>query len=115
MTQHIINVRMENERIKELNFLLRTDTPVPLTDSRRAQLFETVFYDDFYTIQELVEQGHLEYIGHQKSCLCLRPYNSFRVYVNGEVLNLRGGELVTMSMTQVGKSEFENWLATRII
>lgn len=103
---------MDNERIKELQFLMRTMTPIPVTDSRQNEVLQTVFYNDFYTISELIEEGHLEYIGHQRDLLCLRPMNNFSVFINNEVRNLKGGEIVTMSLTQGGRTEFEDWLAT---
>ena len=103
---------MDNDRIKELQFLMRTKSPIVVTDSRNNEVLQTVFYSDFYTIQELIEQGYMEYIGHQRDMLCLRPFNSFSVYVDNEVRKLKGGEIVTMSLTTSGRSEFENWLAT---
>jgi hypothetical protein len=103
---------MDYERIKELNFLLRTNSIIPVTDSRRNEIFQTEFYSDFYTVQELISEGHIEYIGHQKDLLCLRPFNSFSVYISGETRRLKGGEIVTMSLTSSGRNEFEEWLAT---
>ena len=55
----------------------------------------------------------MEYIGHQKALLCLRPFKSFAVYVGDEVRELQAGEIVTMSLTTSGRSEFEEWLATK--
>ena len=103
---------MDNDRIQELDFLMRTKTPIVVTDSRNSEVLQTVFYSDFYTIQELIEQGYMEYIGHQRDMLCLRPINSFSVFVDNDIRKLKGGEIVTMSLTQDGRSEFENWLAT---
>ena len=70
---------MENDRIQELQFLMRTNVPIIVTDSRNNDTLQTVFYSDFYTIQELIEHGYMEYIGHQRDMLCLRPFNSFSV------------------------------------
>lgn len=103
---------MDNDRIAELQFLMRTNSAIVITDSRNNEVLQTVFYRDFYTIQELIEEGYLEYIGHQRDLLCLRPFNSFSVFVDNEVRKLKGGEIVTMSLTQSGRTEFENWLAT---
>lgn len=103
---------MEPERIKELNFLLRTNSTIPVTDSRRNEIFQTVFYSDFYTIQELISEGHIEYVGHQKDLLCLRPFNNFSIYIAGKTRKLKGGEIITMSLSTSGRNEFEEWLAT---
>ncbi len=104
---------MDNLRKQELKFLMRIDAAIPVTDSRSNDLFQTEFYSDFYTIRELVEQGYMEYIGQQKEYVCLRPINSFTMYINMEIRNLVGGELITMSLTKDGRSEFEDWLATQ--
>lgn len=104
---------MDELRRQELQFLMRIGSPIPVTDSRAAKIFQTEFYNDFYTIRELVEQGFMEYIGQQKEYVCLRPKNSFKMYINLEIKNLIGGELITMTLTKNGRSEFEDWLATQ--
>jgi len=104
---------MDNLRKQELRFLMRTDAAIPVTDSRNSSLFQTEFYSDFYTIRELVEEGYMEYIGQQKEYVCLRPIDSFKMYINMEIRALVGGELITMSLTKDGRSEFEDWLATQ--
>lgn len=104
---------MDNLRKQELIFLMRIDAAIPVTDSRNNDLFQTEYYSDFYTIRELVEEGYMEYIGQQKEYVCLRPINSFKMYINMEIRNLVGGELLTMSLTKDARSEFENWLATQ--
>lgn len=104
---------MDNLRKQELRYLMRIDAAIPVTDSRSNDLFQTEYYSDFYTIRELVEQGFMEYIGQQKEYVCLRPINSFRMYINMEIRNLVGGELITMSLTKDGRTEFEDWLATQ--
>lgn len=55
----------------------------------------------------------MEYIGHQKSRLCLRPLRSFAVFDGEDVRNLTSGEIVTMALTTTGRNEFEEWLATK--
>ncbi len=104
---------MDDPRQQELRFLMRTDAAIPVTDSRSNDLFQTEYYSDFYTIRELVEEGYMEYIGQQKEYVCLRPLNSFKMYINMEIRTLVGGELVTMSLTKDGRTEFEDWLATQ--
>lgn len=104
---------MDNLRKQELKFLMRIDAAIPVTDSRSNDLFQTEYYSDFYTIRELVEEGYMEYIGQQREYVCLRPVNSFKMYINMEIRTLVGGELLTMSLTKDARSEFEDWLATQ--
>ena len=104
---------MNKERIKELHFMLRTGAPIPLTDSRAAERYQTIFYDDYFTISELVEQKQIEYVGHRKEYICLRPYANFSVFVSGDVRDLKSGEIVTMSLTDNGRAEFNTWLAAQ--
>lgn len=104
---------MDNERIRELDFMMRTRVPIPVTDSRAAEMFQTIYYDDFYTVSELVERGHIQYVGHQKEYICLRPMSDFSVYVAGDVRELQSGEIVTMSLTKDGRDEFNTWLAAQ--
>ena len=104
---------MDSERIKELNFMMRTGVPIPVTDSRAAEMFQTIYYDDHYTVSELVEQGHIEYVGHQKEYICLRPMTNFSVFVAGDVRELQSGEIVTMSLSDSGRDEFNTWLAAQ--
>lgn len=104
---------MDNERIRELNFMMRTGVPILVTDSRAGKMFQTMYYDDFYTISELVEQNHIEYVGHQKEYICLRPMSNFRIYIAGDVRELQSGEIVTMTLTESGRDEFNTWLAAQ--
>ena len=104
---------MDNLRKQELRFLMRINAPIPVTDSRGNDLFQTEYYSDFYTIRELVEEGYMEYIGQQREYVCLRPASSFKLYINMEIRTLVGGELLTMSLTKDARSEFEDWLATQ--
>lgn len=104
---------MDRERIKELKFMMRAGVPIPVTDSRTAQLFQTIYYNDFYTIQELVEENLMEYVGYKKEYICIRPRTNYPVYIAGDVKQLRSGELVTMSLTTDGRNEFEKWLAAQ--
>ena len=104
---------MDYLRIQELRFLMRTGAAIPVTESRDSELFQTQFYSDFYTIRELVEQGYMEYVGQQKEYVCLRPKNSFTMYINLELKDIVGGELISMSLTNAGRREFDEWLATQ--
>lgn len=104
---------MDYDRKRELEFMLRIGSPVPVTDSRTHEIFQSIFYSDFYTIQELITEGLMEYVGHQRALLCLRPFKSFSVYIGGEIRDLQSGEIVTMSLTTSGRNEFEEWLAAK--
>lgn len=104
---------MDNLRKQELRFLMRINVAIPVTDSRSNDLFQTEYYSDFYTVRELVEEGYMEYIGQQREYVCLRPINSFKMYINMGITALVGGELITMSLTKDARSEFEDWLATQ--
>lgn len=104
---------MDKLRVQELKFLMRTGAAIPVTESRDSDLFQSTFYSDFYTIRELVEQGYMEYIGQQKEYVCLRPKNSFTLYINLELRDLVGGELISMSLTNAGRREFDEWLAAQ--
>lgn len=102
---------MEENRSKELRFLIRTKTPVPLVESRTGALFEDDLYDDIYTINELIEQEYLEYIGKDKNYqLFLRPLCDFEVFIVNEIWSLKSGEMVTLSLTKAGHTEFETWI-----
>jgi len=104
---------MDYLRQQELRFLMRTGAAIPVTESRDSEVFQTEFYSDFYTIRELVEQGYMEYIGQQKEYVCLRPKNSFTMYINLELRDIVGGELITMGLTRQGRIEFDEWLAAQ--
>ena len=105
---------MRADRAKELNFLVRTKTPVLLTESRKSTVFEDDLYDDSYTIKELIEEGYLEYVGKDKNYqLFLRPRNDFSVYIVDSVCFLKGGEIVTLALTRAGHTEFEEWITSK--
>jgi len=104
---------MRASRIQELNFLIRTNTPVPMTESRSSGVFEDDLYDDFYTIRELIEQGYLEYVGKDKNYqLFLRPKADFSVFVVDDICFLRSGEIVTLALTRAGHTEFQEWVTS---
>jgi len=105
---------MDKLRQQELKFLMRTGSAIPVTESRDSELFNSIYYCDFYTIRELVEEGYMEYIGQQKTYVCLRPKNSFTMYINLELKDIIGGELITMGLTEKGRVEFQTWLAKQV-
>ncbi len=104
---------MESRRKNELDFLVRSQTPVAIIESRANPAFEEDIYDDFYTLQELVAQGYLDYIGHQDNYFYMRPKSSFRVYVVDETRDLEAGTIVKLYLTEDGRNEFERWLETQ--
>ena len=103
---------MRANRLKELNFLVRTNSPVPLTESRASTVFDDDLYDDFYTIRELIQEGYIDYVGKDKNYqLFLRPLKNFSVYVdNAGVCFLRSGEILTLALTRAGHTEFQEWV-----
>ena len=104
---------MRANRLQELNFLVRTHSPVPMTESRASTVFEDELYDDFYTIKELIEEGYLEYVGKDKNYqLFLRPKQNFSVYVVDSICYLKSGEIVTLSLTRAGHTEFQEWITS---
>ena len=105
---------MEANRLQELNFLIRTDTPVPMTESRSNAVFDDELYNDFYTIKELIEEGYLEYVGKDKNYqLFLRPKANFSIYVVESICELKSGEIVTIALTKAGHTEFHEWIESR--
>lgn len=104
---------MEENRLQELNFLIRTGTPVPMTESRANAVFQDDLYDDFYTVKELIEHGYLDYVGKDKNYqLFLRPKQNFSIFVVDDVCFLRSGEIVTLALTKAGHTEFEEWITS---
>lgn len=105
---------MESRRKTELEFLVRTKSPVPIVESRTNSAFEDDIYDDFFTLQELVQQQFLEYIGHQQNYFFMRPRTNLSVYVSDQIRELESGEIVKLYLTETGRSEFESWLDTQV-
>lgn len=104
---------MEENRLQELNFLIRTETPVPMTESRMNAVFQDDLYNDFYTVKELIEEGYLDYVGKDKNYqLFLRPRQNFSIFVVDDVCFLRSGEIVTLALTKAGHTEFEEWITS---
>jgi len=108
---------MDESRLKELNFLIRTKTPVPVTERRDDPLYEDSIYDDIYTIKELVEANLLQYIGKDKNYqLFLRPLCTFSIWISDHsdhMCKLQAGEIVTLALTKAGHTEFQEWISTR--
>lgn len=104
---------MEESRLQELNFLIRTNTPVPMTESRINAVFQDELYDDFYTVKELIEHGYLDYVGKDKAHqLFLRPKQNFSIFVTDDIWFLRSGEIITLALTEQGHTEFEEWITS---
>lgn len=100
---------MKTKRAKELNFLIKTKTPVCLIETRSLSLIDTGIYEDHYTVPELIDFGLVEYIGKIKNKIYIRPLRSFCVYVLGEKKNLYNGDIVVLCLGDVGKKDFDKW------
>ena len=101
---------MNRERKKELSFLLRTKTPIPVIESRSGPLTASGLYEDYYTLSELIDFGVIQYIGKKEDCLFLRPLSEFYVYVVDEIRKLEPGEIITLALGEEGTREFEAWM-----
>jgi hypothetical protein len=102
---------MNEQRIDELHFLLRTDVPVPVVSERTGNMYaDEDIYDDHYTLRELVQLGLFTYLGHKEKVFFLRPKQSFRMFVIDEILEIKAGEIVRLSLTEAGRTDFVRWL-----
>lgn len=101
---------MNTDRKRELEFLLKTNTAVPLIETRASELFDTGLYDDYYTIPELIDSKLVEYVGKSKNKVYLRPLRNFYVHVLHEIRKLQTGEIVMLHLGDNGKKEFEEWV-----
>ena len=102
---------MNAERIRELNYLLRTDVPLPVVSERDSvEQTDEYLYGDHYTLRELVEQELFSYLGHKDKMFFLRPRRDFRMFVIDEILTIKSGEIVRLSLTEAGRTEFVRWL-----
>lgn len=102
---------MEQARIDEMNFLLRTDVPLPVVSERTGSVYaDDDIYDDHYTLRELVEQELFTYLGHKDKVFFLRPKRTFRMFVIDEILEIKAGEIVRLSLTEAGRTDFVRWL-----
>lgn len=101
---------MDNARLQELHFLLKTDVPLPVVAERSGDTYSTDIYDDHYTLRELVQTDLLTYLGHKDKVFFLRPRQDFRIFVVDEVRELKAGEIIRLSLTEAGKTDFVRWL-----
>lgn len=92
---------MEPGRIAELNFMVRTQTPVPVVESRNDPVFSDSLLDDHYTFGELISEGLMRYVGRVNQEVYVRPLTSFAVYTGSETRHLVQGEIVML--------EISNW------
>lgn len=101
---------MNKERVKELDFLLRTKTPIAVIESRSGALCASGLYEDYYTLSELIEAGLIQYIGRKNEDIYLRPIEDFYVYVIDDIRRLMPGEIITLSLGEEGVREFNDWI-----
>ena len=101
---------MKESRLHELHFLLKTDVPLPVVAERAGDTYSTDIYDDYYTLRELVQNDLLTDIGHKDKVFFLRPRKDFRIFVVDEIRELKAGEIIRLSLTEAGKTDFVRWL-----
>lgn len=101
---------MNETRKQELKHLVRTNVPLPVVSERTGDTYGTDLYDDHYTLRELVQAGMMNYIGHKERVFYLRPSRDFRIFVIDEIRELKGGEIIQLSLTDAGRSDFVRWL-----
>jgi hypothetical protein len=101
---------MKESRLQELRFLLKTDVPLPVVAERAGDTYSSDIYDDYYTLRELVQHDLLSYIGHKDTVFFLRPRQNFRIFVVDEIRDLKAGEIIRLSLTEAGKTDFVRWL-----
>lgn len=99
---------MNYERERELEYMLRTHTAIPVVETRKL-IADNCLYDDHYTLTELIEIGLVEYVGQSLSQLYVRPKQSFKIYVTDQIKQLTSGEIVLLQLGDDGKREFDEW------
>lgn len=101
---------MKESRLHELRFLIKTDVPLPVVAERAGDTYSSDTYDDYYTLRELVQIDLLTYLGHKDKVFFLRPKQDFRIFVVDEIRDLKAGEIIRLSLTEAGKTDFVRWL-----
>lgn len=105
----MLNSFVEKSREKELDFMLRIGTPIPIVESRPIKEMEK-FFGDHYTIPELIQHGILDFIGQNIEWLYVRPKEDFEVYINGDTRLLKSGEIIVLELSENGKRQFKTWI-----
>lgn len=100
---------MEKHRIAELEFLLRTQTPVPMVETRNHPVYQQQPLDDHFTVSELIEQSLLKYVGRTDHRLFVRPQTNFSVLITDEVRELTAGEVTVLQLGEWGNRDFAEW------
>jgi len=104
----MLNTFVDKKRQKELNFMLRIGTPIPIIECRPPKDMED-FFNDHFTVQELIQHGLFDFIGKNIQWLYIRPKQSFDVFIGGDVRSLTCGEIVIMELGENGKKQFKMW------
>lgn len=99
---------MSPERQCELKFLIRTDTPVPVVESRTPLVKAAGIYDDHYTVAELIQEDLLRYVGRRRRDVFVRPLARFRIFVN-DIKQLQPGEMLLLHIGEEGHRDLKEW------
>ena len=103
-----LNKGVNKQRRQELHFMIRMGVAVPMIESRDFDETSSVLYDDHFTVQELIEEGLIRYVGRRNNQLYIRPLVKFRIFVN-ETQLLVPGEIVILELGETGRREFVEW------
>jgi hypothetical protein len=101
---------MKESRKKELDFMMRIGTPIPIVESRPPKEMEE-FFDDHFTVTELIQHGVFDFIGQNIQWLYIRPKQDFEVCIGSEIRRLTSGEIIILEMSENGKKEFKMWIS----
>lgn len=88
--------------------MVRTDTPVPIVESRTPLVAATGLYDDHFTVAELIQHELLRYVGRRGGEVFVRPLTRFRIFVN-DVRQLLPGEILLLQLGEEGQRDLKVW------
>lgn len=100
---------MDEKRTKELEFMLRIGSPIPIVECRPPADMEQ-FFGDHYTIPELISHGIVDFLGKNTQWFYIRPKQNMEVYISGDIRELVAGEIIVLELSEVAKKEFRTWL-----
>lgn len=105
----MLNTFVNKKRQKELDFMLRIGTPIPVIECRPPKDLEE-FFADHFTVQELIQHGLFDFVGKNIEWVYIRPRQDFEVFIGGDVRSLTCGEIVIMELGENGKKQFRTWM-----
>ena len=102
-----MKAHMSSDRASELQFLLRTKTPVLITDVRDQHS-----QDDWYTVTELLDQQLLSYLGSCPQGVFVRSTVDFSVmwWQCDQPQRLLAGSILVLDLSKQGQQLLECWL-----